>query len=182
MNCDFGLLDITSTQGHDTPLGWSQQSCEKLSRSNIEVRNYDPDKDFSYVCTVTLTLEMSPWVRSWHTLALSSTIMWNIIQIQLNSKKLWYRQRFYLRVHFDLDHGNLTLDQGHDTPLGRVQQVCEILSRSNLAVRSYGIDKDFSYVCTVTLTLETWPWVEVIIHPWVEVNNHVKYYPDPTKQ
>ena len=48
--------------------------------------------------------------------------------------------------------------QGHDTPLGHGQQLCEILSRSNLAMRSYGPDTDFQYVCTVTLTLESWPW------------------------
>ena len=44
------------------------------------------------------------------------------------------------------------MGQGHDTPLGYGQQLCEILSRSNLAVRSYGLDTDFRYVNTVTLT------------------------------
>ena len=48
----------------------------------------------------------------------------------------------------------MTLGQGHDTTLGHGQQLCEILSRSNLAVRSYGPDKDLQYMCTVTLTLE----------------------------
>ena len=48
----------------------------------------------------------------------------------------------------------MTLGQSHDTILGYGQQFCEILSRSNLAVRSYGPDTDFLYVCTVTLTLE----------------------------
>ena len=46
----------------------------------------------------------------------------------------------------------MTLGQGHDTPLGNGQQLCEI-SRSNLAVRSYGPDTDFQYMCTVTLAL-----------------------------
>ena len=45
----------------------------------------------------------------------------------------------------------MILGQGHDTPLGYGQQLHEILSRSNLAVRSYGLDTDFQYVCTVTL-------------------------------
>ena len=40
----------------------------------------------------------------------------------------------------------MTLGQGHDKPLGHGQQFCEILSRSNLAVRSYGPDTDFEYV------------------------------------
>ena len=31
----------------------------------------------------------------------------------------------------DLDHGDVTLDQGHDTPLGHGQQLYEILSRSD---------------------------------------------------
>ena len=48
----------------------------------------------------------------------------------------------------------MTLGQGHGTPFGQGQQLCEILSRSNLAVRSYGQDMDSDYVCTVTLTLE----------------------------
>ena len=76
----------------------------------------------------------------------------------------------------------MTLGQGHDTPLGHGQQLCEILSRSNLAMRSYGPDTDFGYVCTVTLTSEIWPWVKVMTHPSVIDNNCVKYYPDPTWQ
>ena len=48
----------------------------------------------------------------------------------------------------------MTLRLGHDTPLGYEQQLCEIFSRSNLAVRSYGPDTDFGYVFTVTLTLK----------------------------
>ena len=55
-------------------------------------------------------------------------------------------------MHYDLDLGGMTLGQGHDTPLDHGQQLCEILSRSNVAVRSYGPDKDLGYVCTVTLT------------------------------
>ena len=70
--------------------------------------------------------------------------------------------------------------QGHDTPVGHGQQLCEILSRSNLAMRSYGPDTDFGYVCTVTLTLELWPLVKIMTHSWVMDNNRVKYYPDST--
>ena len=92
--------------------------CEILSRSNLAVRSNDPDTDFGYVCTVTLTF------------------------------------------------GDMSLGQGHDTPLGHGEQLCEI-SRSNMAVRSCGQDTDFGYVCTVTLTLG---------------NNCFIYYPDPTWQ
>ena len=44
----------------------------------------------------------------------------------------------------------MILSQGYDTPLG---QLCEILSRSNLAVRSYVPYTDIGYVCTVTLEI-----------------------------
>ena len=50
----------------------------------------------------------------------------------------------------DLDLGDFTLVQGLNTPLGHGQQLREILSRSNIAVRSYGPETDFWYVCTVT--------------------------------
>ena len=57
-------------------------------------------------------------------------------------------------VHCDLDLGDMTLARGHDTPLGHGQQLCEILFRSNMAMRSYSPDTDFGYACTVTLTLQ----------------------------
>ena len=57
---------------------------------------------------------------------------------------------FWVCVHCDLDLRDMTLGQGHDTPLGHGQQLCELLSRFNLAVRSYGPDTDFRYVCTVS--------------------------------
>ena len=107
-------------------------------------------------------------------------IVWNIIQIQHGSEELWPRHGFRVCVHCDLDIRDMTLGEGHDTPLGHGRQVCEILSRSNMAVRSYGPDMDFGYLCTVTLTLEIWPWVKVMTHPWVMDNNCVKYYPDQT--
>ena len=68
------------------------------------------------------------------------------------AEELWPGHRFWVCVHCDL--GGMILGQGQDTPLGHGQQWCEILSRSNMAVKSYGPDTDFGYVCTVTLTLE----------------------------
>ena len=59
---------MTFGQVNDTPLGHGQQLCEISSRSNLTVRSYGPDTYFGYVCTVTLTLEIWPWVRSWYTL------------------------------------------------------------------------------------------------------------------
>ena len=71
----------------------------------------------------------------------------------------------------------MTLGQGHDTSLGYGQQLYEILSKSNLAVRNYSPDTDFWYVCPVTLTQGPGPW-----HPWVMDNNWEKYYSDLTWQ
>ena len=90
--------------------------------------------------------------------------------------------RFWVCMHCNFDLGDMTFGQGHNKPLGHGQQLCEILSRSNLAVRSYGPDTDFRYVSTVTLTKEIWPVVKVMTHPWFIDNNCVKYYPDPTWQ
>ena len=56
------------------------------------------------------------------------------------------RTRFWVCVHCDHDLGDMTLGQGHDTPLGHGLPLCEILSRSNFAMRSYGPDTDFGYV------------------------------------
>ena len=147
--------------------------CEILSRSNLAVRSYGPDMDFGYVCTVTLTLELWPWVN----------VMTHPSVIAI-SEELWTGHRFPVYVHCDLDLGDMMLGQGHDTWLGHGQQLCQILSRSNLAVRSYGPDMDFQYLCTVTLTLEIWSWVKVMVmtHPWVMDNNCVKFYLAPTWQ
>ena len=57
------------------------------------------------------------------------------------------------------------IGQCHDTPMCHGQQLCEILSRSNLAVRSYGLDKDFGKVCSGTLILDIWLYVKVITQP-----------------
>ena len=57
-------------------------------------------------------------------------------------------------MYFDLDPGKMTVVQGHDKSLGNGQQLYEILSRSNMAVRNYGRDTDIGYVCTATLRYE----------------------------
>ena len=82
---------------------------------------------------------------------------------------------FGVIVRCDLDVGHMTLGQGHGTPLIHRQQLCEMLSRSNMAVRNYGLDKDFGYVCTVTLTLGIRPWVKLMTRRWFIDNNCVKY-------
>ena len=84
--------------------------------------------------------------RSWHTLESWTAIMWNIIQIQLGNEELWPGHGFWVCVPCDLDLGYMTLALGQNIPLTHGQQFCEILSRSNMAVRSYGPDTEF-WVC-----------------------------------
>ena len=126
-----------------------------------------------------------PWrydlrLRSWHILGSWTTIVWNIIKIPTWQWELWPGHEFWVCVQCDLDLRDMTLGQGHDTSFCDGQQLCEILSRSNMAVRSFGPDTVFLCVCTATLTLEIWPWAKVMTHPWVMDNNFVKYYQDPT--
>ena len=78
--------------------------------------------------------------RSWHTLRSWTTIEWNYNQIELGSDELWSGHGFLVYVHSDIDLRDMTLGQGHDTPLGHGQQLCEILSRSDKGVHSYGPD------------------------------------------
>ena len=42
-------------------------------------------------------------------------------------------------MHCDFDLGDMAFGQGHDTPLGHGQQLCELYKSIN-AVRSYGLD------------------------------------------
>ena len=87
-------------------------------------------------------------------------------------------------LHCDLDLGDMTLGQGHDTPLVHGQQLCEKLSRSNMAVRSYGLDMDFGcFHCDLDLGDMTFKaCVKVMTHPSVMDNNCVKYYPDRSRE
>ena len=141
---------------------------------------------FGYVCTVTLTLEVWLIQRSQHVIGSWTTIVWKIIKIQLDSMDVmahtWILSMCVL-WHWPWQY-DLASRSWHT--LGSWKQLCEVpvLSRSNMAVRSYGPDTDFGYVCTVSLTLEVhvWPWVKVVTQPWVMDNNSVKFYPDSTWQ
>ena len=83
-------------------------------------------------------------------------VVLNIMQIQHGREKLWTLHRLLVCVHCDLDIRYITMAQGHDTSLDPGRWVWEIVSRSNMAVRSYVPDTGVQYVCTVTLTLEIW--------------------------
>ena len=54
----------------------------------------------------------------------------------LGSEELWPRHRFLVCVHCDLDLGDMTLVKVMTHPRAMGQQLFEILSRSNLVVRS----------------------------------------------
>ena len=60
---------------------------------------------------------------------------------------------FPVYVHCDLDLGDMTLGQGPGTYLDNGQRLCEMISRSNLAVRNNGPDTDFGHVCTLALEI-----------------------------
>ena len=68
--------------------------------------------------------------RSWQILGSWATIAYNIIQIQHDSKALWLEHGFGAPVcmHCDLDLGNMTLIQGHDTPFVHGHQLCKVLT------------------------------------------------------
>ena len=127
--------------------------CDILSRSNMAVRSYGQDTVIGMCALCTWPCRHDLGSRSLHTLGLWTIIVWNIIQIQHGNEELWPGHIFWVCVHCDLDIIDMTFGQGHDTPLGHGQQLCEILSRSNMAMRNYGQDTYFGYVCTVTSTL-----------------------------
>ena len=73
------------------------------------------DTEYGYECTVTLTLEIWPLVKVMtHQRAIS---VWNNIQIHVGSEELWPRHKFSVCVHCDLNLGDITLGQCHDTTL-----------------------------------------------------------------
>ena len=63
MLCDLDLEDITFIQGQDTLLGHGQYFCEISSESEMTVVSYGSDKEFNCVCTVTLILQILPWIK-----------------------------------------------------------------------------------------------------------------------
>ena len=120
--------------------------CEILSLSNMAERSYGPDTDFECVSNVTLTFEIQHWVKAMTHPESWTTNVWNIIKIKPCSEELWPGHRFWICVHCDLHLGDTALCQGHGILLRNGQQLCELLFRSHLAVRSYGRDMDFGCV------------------------------------
>ena len=101
------IYNLGSRSWH-TLVSWTNL-CEIWSWSNLAVRIEGLDTDFWYVCTMTLTYEIWPWSRSWHTLGPRTTIVWNIIQIQLCSEESCSGHRLWECVHCDLGLWYMTL-------------------------------------------------------------------------
>ena len=60
--------------------------------------------------------------------------------------------------------GEITLNQGHDTIVWNIQ----IQHDSKKLWPRHGFRL---WLCTVTLTMEIWPWVNILTQPWVIDNN-----------
>ena len=92
-----------------------------LSRSNLPVRSYGLDKDFGYVCRVTLTSEVWPSVMSWHTGhgqyvgEILSRYNFEVRSYSLDTD-FWYMCTVTLTLEI--------MGQDHDAPLGHGQQYC----------------------------------------------------------
>ena len=100
-------------------------------RIEEEIEPKWPGQGFWVCVHCVLNLEdMTPRSRSWHTLGSWTTIVCNIIQIKLGSEESRPGKRFSVYVHCDLDI------HVWDMSLGHGQHLCEIISRSNLAVWS----------------------------------------------
>ena len=92
VHCDLDLGDKTLGRGYETPLGHGQQLFEIISWPNMELRSYGPTRILGM-----RALRPWPWryyleSRSWHSLGLWTTIVWNINQMGQGGKKLWLGQ------------------------------------------------------------------------------------------
>ena len=78
------------------------------------------------------TLWPWPWrydlrLRSYHNLVSRITIVWNIIQIQLDSGELLPGHGFWVCVHCDIDIRHMTFSQGQDNLVSWAISVSKII-------------------------------------------------------
>ena len=135
---------------------------------------------FVYVYTVTVNLEVWPWINFMtHPWVMENNCekynpdqkwQWGVIARtrMLDMCTLWPWPRWY----------DLRSRSWHTL---WVMDNDRVIFRSSMAMWSYGPDTDFGYMCTMTLTLEIWPWVKVMTFPLVMNNNCVQYYSDRTR-
>ena len=105
----------------------------------MAVSRYGPGRWFGYVFTAPLTFEIWPWPKvvtsawtmdnNWVKYYLDPTWQWGVMARTMILS---------ICVHSDIYLWEMTLVQGHDTPLGHGKQLGEILTRLDKGVRSYG--------------------------------------------
>ena len=136
------------------------------------------------ICTVTLTLEIWPCVKFMTYLWVidnncvtyypAPTRQWRVITRTriLGMCAMWPWHLRYVQPRSWHTLGSWTTNAGMSNI--QIQDCCEKLWPGHgfwVCVH-----------CDLDLTLEIWPWVKLMTHPWFMENNCVKYYPDPTLQ
>ena len=103
---------MTLGQGYDTPLGHGQLLCKILSRSNLAVRSSGPD-------IILGTGMCAPWVKVVTPLGHGQELCEIPVLSRSNlAVRSYGPDTQFEYLHCDLDLGDMTLCQGHDTPLG----------------------------------------------------------------
>ena len=134
VHCDLDIRDITFGQDNGTPF-WV------MDNNHVKY----PYKTWQWgVVAQTWIFGISAlWPWPWVKIMTHPWVMDNnsvkYYPVQLGSEELWPGHGFRVCVHCDLDLGNMTFGQSHDTPLGHWQQLCQILSRLDKWVGSYGL-------------------------------------------
>ena len=90
-----------------------------------------------------------PWSRdlesrSWHTVSPQGTFMPNMKLHKWRIGKIWSGQKNSMQVYRDLELGNVTLGQGHNTPSQQKEYLCQIWKCNYNMLRKYGPDKQNS--------------------------------------
>ena len=91
---------MTLDKSQDIPFCHGQHLGQESLECNLWVQNNDPDMNFSYMCIVTLTQEIWPWVKvkvMGYPWVLDYDCLNDydcVIQIQLTSEKQWAKHDF----------------------------------------------------------------------------------------
>ena len=130
---------------------WVKVMTHRLTTRNIHAKYEAPqtkDKD-NMVRTRKFHASLLwpwPWGRdlgskSVHTVSPQGTFMPNMKLHKWRIGKIWSGQKNSMQVYRDLDLGNVTLGQGHDTPSQHKEHLCQIWKCNYNTLRKYGPDK-----------------------------------------
>ena len=167
-------------------LGHGQQLCKILSRPNMAVRSYGPGTNYGYVCTVTLTLEIWPWVKVMtHPLVMDN--IYNCVKYYQDptrqSEVMAWIQIFGTYAVWPWPWRYDLGSRSWHTFWSWITILCNIIKIQHGSQALWPGHRVLVHkLCSLTLTLEIWPWVKVMTHSLVMDNNFVKYYPGPTWQ